>query len=134
MFQQIVGRGLRLCDGKTDCLVLDYASNIERHELEGDLFTPKITAYKTNNSGKIEVICPLCHAVNSFSARPNPEKLGIDEQCYFVDLAGQRVLTELPNGKFVPMPAHFGRRCENYLFAHQQGKLERCEHRWASKE
>jgi DNA repair protein RadD len=135
LFQQIIGRGLRLHPDKTDCLVLDYAGNIERHELEGDLFTPKITAYKTNNSGKIEVICPLCHAVNSFSARPNPEKLGIDEQCYFVDLAGQRVLTELPNGKFVPMPAHFGRRCENYLFSRiNKGKLERCEYRWASKE
>ena len=53
LFQQIIGRGLRLCDGKSDCLVLDYASNIERHELEGDLFTPKITAYRAKESVSI---------------------------------------------------------------------------------
>ena len=134
LFQQIIGRGLRLCDGKTDCLVLDYASNIERHELEGDLFTPKITAYKAKESASIEVTCPLCSAINVFSARQNPDNLGIDAQGYFVDLAGQQITTQLPNGESVAMPAHYGRRCENYIFSRaNKGKLERCEHRWTYK-
>ena len=34
LFQQIIGRGLRLYDNKADCLVLDYANNIERHGLQ----------------------------------------------------------------------------------------------------
>lgn len=31
LYYQMVGRGFRLCDGKTDCLVLDFGSNIKRH-------------------------------------------------------------------------------------------------------
>ena len=30
-YVQMIGRGLRLHDGKTDCLILDLAGNIERH-------------------------------------------------------------------------------------------------------
>ena len=33
LLQQIVGRGLRLCDGKENCLVMDFAENIQRHGL-----------------------------------------------------------------------------------------------------
>src|SRR5690606_41766666 len=35
LYQQIVGRGLRLAPGKTDCLILDYAGNPH------DLFSPE---------------------------------------------------------------------------------------------
>ena len=35
LYQQIVGRGLRLSPGKSDCLVLDYAGN------NFNLFAPK---------------------------------------------------------------------------------------------
>jgi DNA repair protein RadD len=31
LYYQMVGRGFRLCDGKDDCLVLDFAENIARH-------------------------------------------------------------------------------------------------------
>jgi DNA repair protein RadD len=31
LYYQQVGRGLRLCDGKSDCLVLDFAGNVRRH-------------------------------------------------------------------------------------------------------
>lgn len=31
LYQQMVGRGLRLAPGKADCLVLDFAGNIQRH-------------------------------------------------------------------------------------------------------
>jgi DNA repair protein RadD len=44
LMQQMIGRGLRLDEGKRDCLVLDYAGNIERHCPDGNLFNPKIKA------------------------------------------------------------------------------------------
>jgi DNA repair protein RadD len=31
LFAQIVGRGLRIADGKTDCLILDFGGNLQRH-------------------------------------------------------------------------------------------------------
>jgi len=31
LFAQIVGRGFRMCDGKDDCLILDFGGNIRRH-------------------------------------------------------------------------------------------------------
>lgn len=36
LYQQIVGRGLRLAPGKTDCLILDYAGNPH------DLYAPEV--------------------------------------------------------------------------------------------
>ena len=44
LLQQIIGRGLRLFDGKDDCLILDYAENLERHCPDGDIFSPTIKA------------------------------------------------------------------------------------------
>ena len=41
LMQQIIGRGLRIDAGKKDCLVLDYAENIERHCPDGDVFNPE---------------------------------------------------------------------------------------------
>ena len=31
LYVQMVGRGLRIADGKTDCLVLDFGANVQRH-------------------------------------------------------------------------------------------------------
>ena len=129
LFQQIIGRGLRLYEGKADCLVLDYANNIERHGLQNDLFTPDIKAYKKKESAVLSVDCPLCGIANEFSARPNTDNLKIDKDGYFLDLAGNRISL----GDGVYLPAHFGRRCNGY-FISRMGKAERCEYRWASKE
>lgn len=130
LLQQIIGRGLRLCEGKRDCLVLDYAKNIERHSLEIDLFEPKIEAKKQKESAFINVDCPQCKIVNVFAARPNPDKYHIDNYGYFLDLANNRIVTD--DGE---MPAHFGRRCTGYQpSVLERGKLERCEYRWTAKE
>ncbi len=40
LYQQIVGRGLRLAPGKTDCLILDYAGNPH------DLYAPEVGSPK----------------------------------------------------------------------------------------
>lgn len=140
LLQQIVGRGLRLADPSTagdpvaisksekpDCLVLDYAKNIERHCPDGDLFNPKIMARKAaSGEGGIDAECPDCGYVNQFTMRPNPEKFDIDVNGYFVDLSGVRIETD--NGA---IPAHFGRRC--YGTSVIKGVNERCGYRWSVK-
>ena len=130
LFQQIIGRGLRLCDGKEDCLVLDYAENIERHDLKDDIFSPKITTSKAKSSGSLDAECEWCKFTNQYAARPNTDKLDIDKQGFFLDLAGNRILTEDDQ----PYAAHFGRRCNGFIKSVlERGKLDRCEFRYASK-
>ncbi|WP_312042523.1 DEAD/DEAH box helicase family protein [Erwinia sp.] len=61
LYQQIVGRGLRLCPGKTDCLILDYAGNPH------DIFTPEVGAPKGKSDNKpVQVFCPACGFANTF--------------------------------------------------------------------
>ena len=131
LLQQIIGRGLRLHPGKDDCLVLDYAENIERHGLHDDLFQPDIKARLSSVNGEpISAECEACGHVNEFGARENPERFEIDRNGYFIDLAGERVQTE--HG---PMPAHLGRRCTGQVrHPDKIGVWERCGHRWTAKE
>ena len=128
LLKQCIGRGLRLHEGKTDCLVLDYAENIERHCGEdGDIFNPKISAKKASGGGEgLSVICPSCDTENEFTARPNPDGFKMDSSGYFLDLMGERIDT--PYG---PMPSHMGRRCFGMQLV--MGKLERCLYRWSPK-
>src|SRR5699024_6963383 len=128
LFQQIIGRGLRLFDGKEDCLVLDYAENIERHGLAGDLFDPKIrpSGIKEPLEGEgIRVVCPDCGFDNHFSPRENLAGFDIDRQGYFIAEDGERVTDEEGRGQ----PAHFGRRC-NAMIDASGGKVDRCGYRW----
>ncbi|MBC7465737.1 MAG: DEAD/DEAH box helicase [Bdellovibrio sp.] len=61
LYQQIVGRGLRLSEGKTDCLILDYTG--QGH----DLFSPEIEDDKpASQSVQVEVMCPSCGVTNNF--------------------------------------------------------------------
>lgn len=140
LLQQIIGRGLRLVDPSTagnpvailrsekpDCLVLDYAKNLERHCPDGDLFNPKITARKAGGeAGGVSALCPSCGFENDFTGRQNPDKFDIDAYGYFVDLSGRRIETD--NGD---MPAHHGRRC--YGTSIVKGVNERCGYRWSVK-
>lgn len=61
LFQQMVGRGLRICEGKTECLVIDYAAN------GYDLFFPEVGQNKANSkSVPVQVHCPVCSFANIF--------------------------------------------------------------------
>jgi len=129
LMKQIVGRGLRICEGKYDCLVLDYAENVDRHMPDDhDLFDPKIKASKGKKSDYyIKAICELCKTENEFTARPNEDGFKLDEFGYFTDLDGNRISTD-----YGALPAHYGRRC---LGLHRQsnGKYEQCSYRWTFK-
>ena len=61
LYQQIVGRGLRLAPGKKDCLILDYAGNPH------DLFMPEVGSTKQKSDNQpVQVFCPSCGFANLF--------------------------------------------------------------------
>jgi len=129
LLQQIIGRGLRLSDGKDDCLVLDYTTNLEDHCPDGDLFAPVIKASKGGGEGgSIKAVCPECSTENAFTARPDTLDYQLDDAGYCVDLDGNRIETE--HG---PMPGHFGRRCFGQIRVGTRGEHARCDYRWTSK-
>lgn len=129
LLQQIIGRGLRIDDYKTDCLVLDYAENVERHCPDGDLFTPVITATKAGGGAEIiDVTCPDCGISQPVALRPNDSGFKIDANGYYIDLDGNRIETE-----FGFMPGHFARRCAHKYIA-PGGSMLQCQYRWTFKE
>lgn len=61
LYQQIIGRGLRLSPGKTDCLVLDYTG------VGHDIFSPEIDEDRPSpNSVMVDIVCPQCGHHNDF--------------------------------------------------------------------
>lgn len=61
LYQQIVGRGLRLSDNKTECLVIDYAGN------NFNLHHPEVGEKKPNpDTEPVQVFCPGCGFANIF--------------------------------------------------------------------
>ena len=61
LYQQIVGRGLRLEEGKKDCLVMDFAGN------NYNIFSPEVGEPRPNSkSVPVDVDCPMCGCQNSF--------------------------------------------------------------------
>ncbi len=102
LFQQIIGRGLRLADGKETCLVLDYAENIKRHGLESDLFTPEIKAKKkSSESSEIDVTCPACKCTTSKKKRNDDQYFGLmhDSEGYFLIAGTERATRYDENGQ-----------------------------------
>jgi len=85
LYQQIVGRGLRLSDGKEECLVLDYAGN------SYDLYQPEVGDPKPDSDSEIITIpCPACGFNNNFWGKLDSngfllEHFGRRCQGYFTD-------------------------------------------------
>ena len=128
LLQQIIGRGLRISEGKQFCLLSDYGQNIERHCPDGDIFSPEIKAsFRGEGSGAVNAECPDCGIENTFSARKNEEGYEYDQYGYFVDLDNNRIETE-----FGPIPSHHGRRCAG-LHKASGGNYSQCSYRWSSK-
>ncbi|WP_442322404.1 DEAD/DEAH box helicase family protein [Cernens ardua] len=64
LYQQIIGRGLRLAEGKQNCLILDYAGN------PWDLYAPEVSEPRPAADTEIvQVPCPLCGFANLFWGR-----------------------------------------------------------------
>ncbi|WP_299135646.1 DEAD/DEAH box helicase [uncultured Vibrio sp.] len=85
LYQQIVGRGLRLSSGKKECLVLDYAGN------SYDLYQPEVGDPKPDSDSEIITIpCPACGFNNNFWGKLDSngfllEHFGRKCQGYFTD-------------------------------------------------
>lgn len=124
---QIIGRGLRLYDGKDFCLILDYAENIPEFFPDGCVFRPSLKVRGKKEQPKGEFLCEKCLGNNIFSLRPNPDGYDIDKNGYFVDLMGARISFGTEG-----FPGHYGRRCTHTI---EKGKnvFERCDYFWTCK-
>ena len=67
LYVQMVGRGLRPCEGKKECIVLDYGGNVKRHGAIDDV-KPR---GKGERIATIQMAkeCPNCKALVSIAAR-----------------------------------------------------------------
>lgn len=60
LYYQMVGRGFRLCEGKANCLVLDFGGNIMRH---GPVDALRIKPQETGSGDAPAKECPECNSV-----------------------------------------------------------------------
>ncbi len=127
-YTQVLGRGMRLDDGKLDFWVLDYTANIENLFPSGDLFAPEIVAYGKKPSKKEVVFCPDCGNENQVTLRPNIDGYPVDQFGYFLDLTGERI--EYEGQHFT---AHYSRRC-SHIEPLGKNEFKRCDYYWSSKD
>lgn len=127
-YTQVLGRGMRLDDGKLDFWVLDYTANIENLFPSGDLFSPEIVAYGKKPSKKETILCPDCGNENQVTLRPNPDGFDIDNFGYFLDLTGERI--EYEGQHFT---AHYSRRC-SHIEPLGKNEFKRCDYYWSAKD
>lgn len=133
LFQQIIGRGIRLFPeiGKKDCLVLDYAQNMDRFAPDGDIFTPEITASKpgAGTMTLIDVTCPTCQGDNRFRPLSLVPGTVINDHGYlqFEGFEGP-ILSESRE----PIAGHMGAQCRHY-HEDEHGNMVRCPQTWSSR-
>lgn len=78
LYQQIVGRGLRLSEDKTDCYVLDYTG------MKHDIYAPEISDKKpAKDTVPVLIPCPVCEFENSFWGR-------VDDDGYVMEHFGRK--------------------------------------------
>jgi DNA repair protein RadD len=78
LFSQMVGRGLRLAPGKTDCLILDHGQNFERH---GPIDKIRLARRRNPLTQEIECevhkaqgrACPVCESLVEFGDNQCPD-------------------------------------------------------------
>ncbi len=90
LYQQIIGRGLRLAPGKEDCLILDYAGNPH------DIYTPEVGSPRhAQGNVPVQVFCPSCGFANIFWGKTTADGTLIEHygrrcQGWFEDDDGHR--------------------------------------------
>ena len=72
-FVQSVGRGMRICEGKKDCLVLDFGGNTARLGTIDNIQAPSKKAKGDGNGEAPAKECPHCHTYMHTRARTCPE-------------------------------------------------------------
>lgn len=70
LYVQMVGRGLRLCEGKENCLILDYGGNIGRHGPIDDIYMRKRGKRVNFKKDRPKLkLCRHCQTYNSIFAK-----------------------------------------------------------------
>jgi DNA repair protein RadD len=120
LFQQIVGRGLRLSPGKKDCLVLDYTNN------GYNIFQPEIGEKKpTKDSVAVQIQCPQCGFANAFWGRK-------DSQGNILEHFGRRCqgLVESLEGPDAQMQCTYRFRFKHCPYCNQENDIaaRQCQH------
>ena len=72
LYVQMIGRGTRLAPGKVDCLVLDFAGNLERHGPVDQIMPKAPKPKKVKEANAREIIskeCPECGSINHIFVR-----------------------------------------------------------------
>jgi DNA repair protein RadD len=73
LYIQMAGRGMRLAEGKADCLVLDFAGNVMRHG-PIDAIAPPGEKKASDGDGEAPAkVCPNCDSILLISARECPD-------------------------------------------------------------
>lgn len=66
LYTQILGRGMRIAEGKKNCLVLDFAGNVERHGPVTCVTPPPSPKEKKERKSEVIppscIICPVCRS------------------------------------------------------------------------
>ena len=81
LYVQMVGRGLRLCEGKESCLILDYGGNIGRHGPIDDIYMRKKGRIDFKKDRPRLKLCKHCQTYNPIFAKACCEcgaEFGID--------------------------------------------------------
>ncbi len=112
LYQQIIGRGLRLSPNKTDCLVLEFAGN------NYDLFAPEIGSPKPSpDTEPVMVFCPECQFANTFWGKT-------DSQGHIIEHFGRRCQGILDHAD----------QSTNSITANKINQRQQCDYRFRFKE
>lgn len=131
LLQQIIGRVLRIAEGKPRAYVLDYAGNIDAHFPDGrDIFDPMVKAHVGGDGERMTFHCEGCETLHESHIARAWEGAEFDRHGYVVDYTGERVLG-VDSG--LPIPAHTMRRCHGLIRRPGAPALEPCGHWFTSR-
>ena len=123
LFFQIVGRGMRLYAGKSDCRIIDLAGNALIHGIDPD--NPVIEIEESERKPQIK-ICPMCETAASMQAKTCPS-------CGFAYPIGPVPVGPVPVGEqkkiedqgavgeLVDFRGFAAKRCEIYRYTYHLG-------------
>ncbi len=73
LYYQMVGRGFRLCEGKEDCLVLDFGGNVLRHGPVDAVEAPRPRSRREREAAPPAKECPDCRTLVHAGCQRCPE-------------------------------------------------------------
>jgi len=112
LYCQILGRGMRTFPGKKDCLILDYAGNLERHGPIDLITLPSVKAKKEGKGEAPAKTCPICRLVVALSTIECPE-------CGYIWPIEEKIAPTAAEGEFLsvalPPTEHHVQKTEYFV-------------------